>query len=96
MKKDARDISRALDSIPDSCPLLNAILSYCKPSDEPLDKYVIRYIEGNIEEIRQINGELRELCRTAHELLEKAESDVFDANKRIHTLENEIERLEIK
>jgi len=91
--KDARDISRALDRIKESCPMLNEILSDCKESDEPLGKWVIRAIERNVEEIRQINSELRQLCQDARESLADLENQIENANDTIRDLENEVNYL---
>jgi len=94
--KDARDISRALDRIKESCPMLNDILWYCKKSkgsDEPLDKWDVNDIERNVEEIRQINSELRQLCQDARESLADLENQIENANDTIRDLENEVESL---
>jgi len=81
--KDARDYSRQLREIKESCPMINDVIKLIKWSYAKSE--YIGYGDQNealstLEDIRQINCELREISKELLENVEYLEEQVYLLN----------------
>ena len=89
--------------VPDTCPMLNKILDIAKESfasEEPIGTYEFNQIESYVEDVRQINSELRGYATEYFDDKSKIEEELDDLKQkmseyeeRIAELENEIKEL---
>jgi hypothetical protein len=95
--EDSRSLSRSLGKISETCPMLNKVKQIINDSyigDIAVDKYDKQNAEGLIEDIRQINYELRNIAKDAVDALESSEEQISKLEVEISVLQNDIQELQ--
>lgn len=88
-----------VSKIPDTCPMLNEILDIAKESyaaEESIDRYGLNNIERYVENVRQINSQLRQLAQEYYEQVGISEDRIAELEEQIADLEGKVYELQDK
>lgn len=95
--EDSLSLSSSLDKISDTCPMLNKVKQIINDSyicDIAVGKYDKQNAEDLIEDIRQINYELRNIAKDAVDALESSEEQISKLEVEISILQDDIKELQ--